>query len=223
MKISRATLDLLNNFSGINPSILVKSGSSLTTISPQKNILAVANVVESFDKAFAIYDLKQFLSAVSLFDAPDFEFADKHVTISSGKRQVKYFYADASMITVPPEKAFKLPSTEVEFEISASGLNEILKAASILDAPEIAVVSDGKSKTKLVATNVKNNTSNEFDVEVEHDSAVPFRLVFKSENLKMLNSDYKVSVSSKGLGRFVSEKLNAEYFVAVETTSKYGE
>lgn len=223
MKISKQTIDVLNNFASINPSIVVKSGvAALSTISPQKNILATAQVVEKFDSGFAIYDLKQFLSAISLFDDPDFTFEDKYVTISHGRRNVKYFYADPSMITVPPDKEYTQPKTEVEFEITAAQLAEILKAASILQAPEIAVRSDGKNKTKVVATTVKNSTSNEFDVEVDHTSDVPFQMVFKSENLKMMPGDYKVAISSKGLGQFVSDKLQARYFIATETSSKYG-
>ncbi len=86
MKISSQTLSILKNFSSINGNILVRAGSTLSTISPQKNILASAVVSENFPTTFAIYDLGQFLGAVSLFEDPDFDFTDKFVTISSGKR-----------------------------------------------------------------------------------------------------------------------------------------
>jgi len=91
MKISQQTLSILKNFATINGNILVRAGSNLSTISPQKNILANANVAESFPLEFAIYDLSQFLSAVSLFEDADFDFAEKYVTISSGRRSIKYF------------------------------------------------------------------------------------------------------------------------------------
>ena len=54
MKISQDTLAILKNFSTINSNLLVKEGSYLTTISPTKNILAEANVSETFDVEFGI-------------------------------------------------------------------------------------------------------------------------------------------------------------------------
>ena len=47
MKLSEKTIDLLENFSSINQSILVKKGSKLRTISVMKNILAEADVDET--------------------------------------------------------------------------------------------------------------------------------------------------------------------------------
>lgn len=221
MKISTATLNLLKNFSGINASILVQKGSVLKTISPQKNIMANATVTEEFESAFAIYDLSQFLAAVSLFEDPDFEFDNKTVTISTGKRSVRYFFADASMVQSAGDKKIALPSVDVEFDVTEKQLSEILKAANILQVPEIAVVSDGEGVTRVQAADYKNSTSNTFDVEVDHQSSQKFRLVFKSENLKMISGDYKVQISAKGIARFFNEKLGVEYFIAIESNSEY--
>ena len=57
MKLSKGTLDILKNFSNINPSITFKEGQELSTLSIQRNILSRAVVEEKFQKAFAIYDL----------------------------------------------------------------------------------------------------------------------------------------------------------------------
>lgn len=222
MKISSQTLSILKNFASINGNILVRAGSTLSTISPQKNILASAVVAENFPTQFAIYDLGQFLGAVSLFEDPDFNFTDKYVTISNGARSIRYWFAEPSMIIAAPDKKLSLPSEDVVFDASATSIQEVLKAASVLQAPEIAVVSDGATNTQLVATNVKNDTSNEYHVDVGQVNANKFRMVFKSENLKLINGDYKVSVSAKGMGRFHNEKAGLEYFIATEASSKFG-
>lgn len=221
MKISSQTLSILKNFASINGNILVRAGSTLSTISPQKNILASAVVSENFPTTFAIYDLGQFLGAISLFEDPDFEFSDKFVTISSGKRSIKYWFAEPSMIVAAPDKKLNLPTEDVKFDATASNISEVLKAASVLQAPEVAVVSDGSSNTQLVATNVKNDTSNEYHVDVGNSSSAKFRMVFKSENLKLIGGDYKVTISSKGMGKFANEKAGLEYFIATESSSKY--
>ena len=65
MQISKSTIDILKNFSGINGSILVKPGNRLDTISITKNILASAEISETFDVEFGIYDVSEFLNVVT--------------------------------------------------------------------------------------------------------------------------------------------------------------
>jgi hypothetical protein len=223
MKISQQTLSILKNFASINGNILIRAGSNISTISPQKNILSNANVTESFPVQFAIYDLSQFLSAISLFEDPDFDFNESYVTISSGRRSIKYFYAEPSMILASPDKKLTLPTTEVDFVATAGNISEVLKASAVLQTPEIVVSCDEDStQIELIATAVNNNTSNRYAVAVDASSEDTFRMVFKSENLKLIPGDYRVSISAKGMGRFFNEKLGLEYFIATETTSKYG-
>lgn len=221
MKISNETLAVLKNFASINTGIAVKTGNRLRTISGQKNILAETTVGENFETDFAIYDLNQFLGAVSLFgDGTDFEFADTNVQIKNGGKKIKYFYADPSMVTSPPDK--QLPTdADVEFEMPASALADVLRGASVLGAPDIVVSSDGSSKTKFTATDVKNDTSNNFEVEVDHQSEVPFKMVFRAENLKMLPGSYSVKLTPR-YGLFTSTKTDLRYFVSVEAGSSYG-
>jgi hypothetical protein len=52
MKLSNETIEVLKNFASINMSLLVKPGSKLRTVSPQKTILAQANVKELFTKEY---------------------------------------------------------------------------------------------------------------------------------------------------------------------------
>ena len=81
MKLSKGTLDILKNFSNINPSITFKEGQELSTLSIQKNILSRAVVEETFPRNFAIYDLQQFLSGVSLFENPELDFDNPNYVI----------------------------------------------------------------------------------------------------------------------------------------------
>ena len=66
MNLSQDTISILKNFSDINTNILVNSGQQLKTISTMKNIQAVADIPESFEQEFGIYDLPEFLRAVEL-------------------------------------------------------------------------------------------------------------------------------------------------------------
>ena len=48
MELSENTLQVLRNFSGINQNLLIKTGTNLKTISEARNVVATADVTESF-------------------------------------------------------------------------------------------------------------------------------------------------------------------------------
>ena len=67
MKLSNDTREVLKNYSTINANLLVTSGNQIATMSQMKNIVSKATLPDTFEKEFAIYDLNEFLSAMSLF------------------------------------------------------------------------------------------------------------------------------------------------------------
>jgi len=44
---------------------------------------------------------------------------------------------------------------------------------------------------------------------------------FKIENLKVLDGNYEVFVSSNGISNFKNKDIDLEYFIALEPDSKY--
>ena len=118
MKLSNETVTVLKNFSTINQNLVIKEGSSISTMSAMKNIVAKAEVKETFPQEFAIYDLNEFLSCLSLFEKPNLDFKDDFVMItedSRSGRSLKYWYSDPSVVTTP-KKELTMPETEVNFE-----------------------------------------------------------------------------------------------------------
>ena len=222
MKLSDKTINLLKNFSTINQSILFKQGSKLRTISVMKNILAEATVEEEFPKDFGIYDLPQFLnSVVVLYNNAEFDFANEnHVVIKEGRMRSKYFFADPSVIVTPPEKTLTLPSEDVTFDVSTEQLDKLLKAASLYQLSDLAVVG-GDGVVKLLVRDKKNDASNDFSIVVGETNDV-FSFNFKVENIKILPGNYEVVVSSKLLSRFTSKNQDLIYYIALEPDSTFG-
>ena len=220
MKLSDKTLSLLKNFSGINQSILFKEGSSLRTISVMKNILAEATITETFPKDFGIYDLNQFLNGLNLHQTPELDFEnDKYVMIREGKSRSKYFFADPSVIVIPPDKEIVLPSEDVCFVLNTQQLDKLLKAAAIYQLPDLSAVGEA-GVVKLVVRDKKNDTSNDFSIVVgETDSIFTFN--FKVENIKILPGSYEVVISQKLLSRFTSTDMDLRYYVAMEPDSVF--
>jgi len=219
MKISNDTRNILKNFSTINSGIKVKEGNKLETISNMKNILAVATVSEDFPKEFSIYNLPEFLGATSLMEDPDFQFGDASLTIADNSSAMSYFYASDGMVT-SPEKMVTMPDSEVKIDISSQLLSDLNKAASVLSVNDLVLESDG-TKMTLTVKDKKNATSNTFSRIVGEGNGVKFTFNFKIENLKILDGNYEVFVSSKGISNFKNKDVDLEYFIALEPDSKY--
>ena len=224
MKISNKPLDVLKNYSEINQSILIKKGKKLKTVSTLKNILAHAEVEEDFPQDFAIYQLNEFIGVLTTMNNPDLTFNDKHVKLSQENGAcTKYFYAEPSVV-VAPEKDINMPSEDINFSLSEKQYNDLLKMSSILQLNDILVKGCTKSnKIFLAVTNKKNDTSNDYSLEVGEGVGEPFKMYFKTENLKMVAGDYDVNISSKGISHFKNKNSSLEYWIALEPDSKYGE
>ena len=80
MKLSEHTTSVLKNFASINQNLVIKEGKTISTMSAMKNIVAKAEVDEDFPREIAIYDLNEFLAALSLFTNPVLDFSEKSRT-----------------------------------------------------------------------------------------------------------------------------------------------
>jgi hypothetical protein len=217
MKISDKTKNVLENFSNINSSIVVKKGNVLKTVSPQKNIIAVYECEESFEHNFAIYDLGQFLGGLTIFKDADFDFSnEKYVVISSGKSKVKYYYCDASLITTSQKELPDL-TVDVQFNLSNDILNSINKAAKIYDLTDISLTGDG-TEMSLIVKDKEDVTSNNFSVVVGTTSKI-FTANFKVENLKIIPDNYTVQISFPNVSTFISSNHKLTYLIALEPDS----
>lgn len=220
MKLSDSTVNILKNFSNINQSLLFKEGKKLRTISVMKNILAEVEVTEEFPKDFGIYDLNQFLNGLSLHQSPELDIEnDSYMVIREGKMRSKYFFADPNVIISPPEKDIVLTSEEIAFDLNTQQLDKLLKAAAVYQLPDLSVVGEN-GVVKLVVSDRKNDTSNDFSIIVgETESRFSFN--FKVENIKILPGSYQVSISKKLLSKFVNSDKNLTYWIALEPDSSY--
>jgi len=216
MKLSNETREVLKNYSTINANLLVTSGNQLTTMSQMKNIVSTANLPDTFDTEFAIYDLNEFLSAMSLFEDPTLEFGDNSVSISQGGQSLKYFYSDPTVVTTPKSN-ITMPEPDAIFTLTQSVFNQILKASSVLGVPDMVLDINDNGVMKLRVSDRKNDTSNSFSVEVGEGGSPNQKFFFKVENLKLLSGDYQVKVSSKGISNFKNINKDIEYFIALET------
>jgi len=217
MKIDTNTINVLKNFSKINPSILIQEGNTLKTISTSKTIMAKATVSTEFGRRFAIYNLDRFISTLSLFADPDLKFSEQFVDISEGGKKIQYRYTDESNITKAPDKEINLPSIDVSFQLTNENLKDVERAAGVLGLPEIVVFGDG-TNISLQAADSKNISGDIYSIIIGETNKT-FRAIFKTENIKIIPGEYEVSISSRGISHFSGKE--AEYWIAVEQTSTF--
>lgn len=219
MQLSKETLNLIKNFSGINGSLMLKAGNKLATISEGKNVMAEVTITETFPSDFGIYDLNEFLNVVSLFSDTNLDFSEKYVLVSDGgNSKIKYFAAGEGVVKAAPT-TIKFPSADVSFTLEAGQLAMIQRTSSVLKASDVSIVGED-GKLKVMVSDKKNDTSNAYEVTIGETDET-FKANIKVENLKMLPNDYEVSISKKKISKFKHTVSDLTYYVAIEADSEF--
>jgi len=223
MKFSDKTLTILKNFSSINQSLLFRKGNKIRTMSVMKNILAEADIDEELPKEFGIYELSQFLNGLSLHPDAELDFSnDSYVLIKdTNNNKTKYYYSNPSVIVSPPDKNMQLPSQDICFQLGSSKLNQLLKASSVYQVPDLCASGNGET-IKLIVRDKENSTSNEYSIDVGNTDKV-FAMNYKVENIKIISGKYDVVISKQGISKFTNTDYNLVYFIALEPDSYFEE
>ena len=217
--LSKKTLDVLKNFSTINSSIVFRKGSTVRTISNAENILAKFTGDEIFPVDFAIYDLSQFLSGISLFNDPQLEFTSgDFVSIRGGRQSAKYYFSDPEItLKSAPEKNVKFPGADLQFSITGDDLIALQKASAVYGLPDLTFQSEeGLDTIKLILRDKENDTSNTYDLTVAGTSTGTYSLDVKIDNIRVLPGDYSIKVSKALISEWTSESYDLTYYIALE-------
>ena len=220
MQLSQDTLTLLSNFGSINPNMVLKPGQKLKTISEAKNILAIADIVEDFPADMGIYDLNEFLATHSLVEDAQLVFEENACLIKNNTNKVKYFFAEPSILT-SPDKDITMPNADVVVTLTEEAISQIRKAASVLGHIDIAIEgnADGMS-VKVFDT--KDTSGNTYEMSLgPNETGLNFSFVMNIANMKILDGEYTVSISSKLISNWKHNTKPVEYFIALEKSSSF--
>ncbi|AAU29242.2 sliding clamp DNA polymerase accessory protein [Escherichia phage CLB_P2] len=230
MKFSKETLNILKNFSGINPGIMLKPGNTILTRSVTGASYGEATVSDTFDIEAAIYDLNGFLSILSLVsESAEVSVSEDQTTliIKDQRSTIKWPIADPSTIAFP-SKAIPFPVAEVIFDLKAEDYQQLMRVSSGLSIDTFAItVDDGK----IVINGYKQVDDKELTrplyslVVADHDGP-DFKFIINKTNMKMMPADYHVLLWARGEGqdaRFAAkfEGTQASYVLAMEAGSSH--
>jgi len=221
MQLSQDTIAVLTNFGSINSNIVLRPGQQLKTISEAKNILAVADIVEDFPADMGIYDLNEFLSTYSLVDDATLVFEDNSVQIKNNTNKVKFYFAEPSILTTP-DKDITMPSCEVNVVLTEEMLSKTKKAASVLGHTDVAIIGDDESISVKVF-DTKDSSANTFETELgPNTTGHKFSFVMNISNMKIIDGEYDVQISSKLISKWTNKNKPVSYFIALEKSSSFG-
>lgn len=218
MKFTQRTIQLLRNFSSINESIVFYPGSTIRTVSLGNNVFARAHVEFNNEQTFGIYNLGEFLASLSMFNDPDIVPTPSILTIKEGRKRMNYVCTDPKMIHSFEQSGVKLPSADIGFRLESDDFTKLTKALGILKTPEVVVRGDGSVITIGTHDQTKGTSGSEFNIELA-ETTEDFEFVLSSDKLKMLNEDYDITISKRGLIEFKAHDVT--YWVLGEKSSKF--
>lgn len=201
----------LKAFSAINNGIVLKTGKEIHTISPERHIYACSSEIAPFD--FAIYDLGQFLSTLSLTneDTREIDVDGIQMVIKDDSVVLKYTGAVESQIISPPDDVSPLTTLEKynKFILSREDLKKLIQAGAIMFANEF--VFEFKDNYVKVNTRSDNPDANVFSKEFPCDVSKEETAVLGTNMLKVLEAnDYAVYLTEKS---FVFESDDITYYL----------
>lgn len=228
IELSQDTIKLLKHLSEINQSLRIVPGQPLRSMTAKgKSFMVVADVAEEIPRTMNIYDLREFIQAVSLFHKPIVDFSsDKFVTIEDADGYSKMRYQDANEELVQsPQKDVDMPPCEIEIDLAEDDLKNVMTAASVLKLPYVGFKSDGENVffTAFNITDGDENETNNYVIKVGEGDGTPYSMYVKSNTMLMLEGDYDVVISSKKIARWKHKTSDLTYFMGMEGDSTYGE
>lgn len=225
MKLSSETLAVLQNYTNINPSILIQAGQVLRTIDAGKTIISSAQIKEDFPIDFAIYDLPNFLQVVKMFEGAELDFGDDsdgycQIRYTGSDNVVRFMYASPEAVDAA-KKDIVMPETEINFTLTADNLAKLTKAATTMGLNHVLIAPSDENKITITVCDTDNPTSNTFKIEVDADLDMSeFEVVIDfSKFATIMPNDYNVGISSKEISHFYNDRI--QYWVALNTNSSF--
>jgi hypothetical protein len=114
-----------------------------------------------------------------------------------------------------------MPECEVNLTMTKSMLDQIRKAASVLGHTEMAIIGSPDGINVRVLDS-KDSTANTYEMELSSEAQDrEYEFVMNISNLRLMDGDYEVAISSKLISNWKNTSKPVEYFIALEKNSKY--
>lgn len=202
MILSDRTIEILNSFSAINPSMVLDWDGSIAVVSQQGNVFAVAKVPEKYPHKWSIYDVPQFMGIIRLMDQnATADTKVDHVILKQPNSEVKYRFAEPMLIKHTDQKDGKLSGIGFTAQITTKEMQQLVKSALLLRNTHVRIQLDPvvPNQCLLESFNLGNGSASNYKLRVpaeileESDTSG----VFKIEFFNTIKNDYVISMAKK--------------------------
>lgn len=219
MQLSPETIEALKNLSDINPSILFQPGNIVST--KKNGIFGRAVVKETFPVEAGIYDLKKFISLVSMSPTHNIDFKSDHCVITGhqGRMMIEFAYCRRDYITVPLKNTLPESEPDATFEIPEEDYVGFTGILSTLSYPNFSMHSDGVTISLTGFDAARPDIRNTTLVLNARSNGRVYNYIFRTENFKLLRDSYKVSLlleNKRPIALFEGQKKNMAYVIATQ-------
>lgn len=201
MKLTKNSLNVLNNFMNINKNLMIREGNVIKTINEAKTVVAEATIDNEFPQDFGISDLRNFLNTLNIFNEPELEFHEDKIVIKEDNIEYDYYRASDAVLTDPHYgKNINTGEKVCEINITSDQLKNIVKAANTIKSTSSSNCSGvrfykNKNDEIVVESKLYKNepSKNVYRLIVETNPNVPnFDVIIDSSKLTVLEDDYKI-------------------------------
>ncbi len=219
MILSPRTLAILNSFANISAGFIASPGNIVSTVSPTRDVFAIAQIEEEFPVEVCFYNLSEFLALVKALKTPDLEFNKNYVQLAHDKYTLRYAFGNTSLVPKPPTK-FTPPKPILSHTVSEADWGIIQNLAATLKADTLGVglemhnsewsffVSIGMGKTSDGAFRSIPNTLY---------SETPTKVNVKTSLLSLLKDEYTITLYEGGhVLKMEGTKQQVSYYFAGE-------
>ncbi|MDX1532691.1 MAG: hypothetical protein R3230_00635 [Nitrosopumilaceae archaeon] len=197
IKLSPETVQTFKKMYSINQSLrILENETTIKTINESKTRAAYAQIKEKFPRDFCIYDLSEFISAMSIVNEPILDFSNKKFVViknEENSQRLKYVETDPDLITSYFERNLSLKSDDIEIDVGEDVLKAVMKSASTLRLEFIGFKADGE-KVYFTTFNRRVESDDEemnaFTVELG-ECEETFDIFYESNMLDVLEGDTK--------------------------------
>lgn len=229
-KISNEFTEILKKFYVINSNIkLCKDTSVLKSKNAANTMMVKANVEERFERDFNIYDVREFLSVLSLIDEPVLDLShENYALIKSldGKQKIRYLDTPDELITSYTDKEPTFTTAHFEIEIDAVTFKRVVQSSNTLKLEYIGFHCEGGNVT-LKAFNKNRGDeieTNYYSVDVgkaSNDFQLNYKLdvnrvqVVADEGALLFRIDAKRKISN------ILTETGKDFFLSLEPKSTF--
>ena len=231
IKLSKRTMGILNNFAKINPNVMIEKGKKMKTISEAKSFQSIAEIDEELPVDFGVWDLPEFLSALSFFKEPELNFIvdgegeDESITlnITDGNTFVNYYPCDARYLSVPKKKVPAM-ETKIKIKLSNTEINNLIKASGSLSLDDLVFEPIDEKTCKVFVSNVREQKTNRTEpvyaitVPAEYKDfaeSTGKQTIIDVAELKMYPADYCFEVKESCV-EMTTEDGKIKYWIAIQ-------